>query len=94
MAEAERLRFERQFEYDNTIAHIQGAYFAEAILSTVCNYLSDKHAKKHEYPAKPYDLSPNKNTESENERQLELFKAQLNTTMNNFNRTHGKGTEG
>lgn len=94
MAEAERLRFERQFEYDNTIAHIQGAYFAEAILSTVCNSLSDKHAKKHEYPAKPYDLSPNKNTESENERQLELFKAQLNTTMNNFNRTHGKGTEG
>ena len=69
-------------------------YFAEAILSTVVNALSDKSSPTHDYPSKPYDLSSNTNIESENERQLELFKAQLNTTMNNFNRTHGKDTKG
>ena len=92
MAEAEKLRIERQFEYDNTVAHIQGAYIAEAILSTVVNALSGKSASRHEYPTRPYDLAINK--ESENDKQLELFKAQLSTTMSNFNLAHGKGVEG
>lgn len=61
-------------------------------MSTVCNSLSDKGAKKHEYPLKPYDFSTNR--ESEKDKQLELFKAQLNVTMNNFNLAHGKGVEG
>lgn len=89
---AEKLKLDRQLEYDNAIAHIQGAYIAEAILSTVVNALSSKTAKRHEYPAKPYNLSTN--IESENDRQIELFKSQLNVTMANFNLAHGKDTEG
>ncbi len=94
LIQAEHLRISRQLEYDNALAHIQGAYIAEAILSTVVNALSGKGSKKHEYPAKPYDLSTDINTESENEKQLELFKAQLSVTMSNFNLAHGKGVEG
>lgn len=91
LIEAERIRLNRQLEYDNTVAHLQGAYFAEAILSTVVNSLSSKSAKKFEYPTKPYELSLNKtNIESENDRQIELFKAQLSMSMHNFNLAHGK----
>ena len=95
LVKAERLRLNRQIEYDNAMAHIQGAYIAEAILSTVVNALSSKGSKKHEYPAKPYDLLANAdiNRESENDRQLELFKAQLSVTMNNFNLAHGRGKD-
>lgn len=98
LIQAEHLRISRQLDYDNTVAFIQGAYIAESILSTVVNFLGGKGSRKHEYPAKPYDLSTdtdiNTNTESENERQLELFKAQLNVTMGNFNLAHGKDVEG
>ena len=92
LIQAEHLRVSRQLDYDNTVAHIQGAYIAEAILSTVVNSLTEKTSKKHKYPEKPYDLSPN--TESENDRQIQLFKSQLNVTMKNFNLAHGKDVEG
>ena len=100
LIQAEHLRISRQLDYDNTVAFIQGAYIAEAILSTVVNFLGGKGSRKHEYPAKPYNLSTDTdintqtNTESENERQLELFKAQLNVTMCNFNLAHRKDVEG
>ncbi len=98
LIQAEHLRISRQLDYDNTVAFIQGAYIAESILSTVVNFLGGKGSRKHEYPAKPYDLSTdidtNTNTESENERQLELFKAQLSVTMSNFNHAHRKDVEG
>ena len=81
-------------EIDNTIAYLQGAYFTEALLATVGNMFSGKTSKRHEYPANPYklDLETNeKKTESEQERQLALLKAQLNTAMSNFNLSKEQG---
>lgn len=84
--------YKRQLERDNAIAHLQGAYVAEALMATVGNMLSGKSSKKHEYPDKPYDLNlDNDKQEREKERQLELFKAQLSLTMNNFNLSKEKG---
>ena len=84
----------RQIESENAIAHLQGAYIAEAILSTVGNMLSGKNAKKHDYPEKPYDLNldvSEEQKERENERKLELFAAQLTARMNNFNLSNSQG---
>ena len=78
----------RQIESQNAIAHLQGAYIAEAIMATVGNMLSSKNSKKHDYPDKPYDLHLDETEdqkERENERKLDLFAAQLTARMNNFN---------
>ena len=78
----------RQIQNENAIAHLQGAYIAEAILATVGKMFSSKTAKQHEYPEKPYDLQldvSEDQKERENERKLELFAAQLTARMNNFN---------
>lgn len=73
------------------IAHLQGAYIVEALLTTVGNMLSDKNSKKHEYPSQPYDLNlDGKKTEREQESQLQLLKANLNNAMSNFNLGHSK----
>ena len=74
------------------MAYLQGSYFAEALLSTIGNMLSDKTSKKHKYPEQPYDLNlDGKKTEREQESQLQLFKAQLTNTMNNFNLSREQG---
>jgi len=86
IAEGYNIALKRQIEYQNTMAHIQGAYVVEALLATVGNMFSGRNSKKHEYPAKPYNLNvDNEKTEREKESQLELFKMSLTTAMNNFN---------
>lgn len=93
-----KLRLKQQMEYDNTIAHLQGAYFVEALLATVGNMFSGKSSKRMEYPEKPHDLNLDKFgkshnhakqnigiNDSYNEKQLKLFAAQLTTAMHNFN---------
>lgn len=68
------------------MAHLQGAYIREALLSTVGNMLSSKHSQKFDYPDKPYDLNlDGQKEEREKESQLEVFTASLTTAMNNFN---------
>ena len=74
------------------MAHLQGAYFVEALMATVGNMLSDKRSKKHEYPDKPYDLNiDSKKKDRETERQLQLFAAQLTARMSNFNLSKEQG---
>lgn len=74
------------------MSHIQGMYFAEALLSTVGNMFSSKTAKKHEYPDKPYDLGLDKSkNESEKERQIKLFAGQLTTAFNNYKLSKEQG---
>lgn len=86
IAEGYNIALKRQMERENVMAHLQGAYFVEALMSTVGNMFSSKNAKKYDYPDKPYDLNLDGNKEDrEKERQLELFKAQLNAQMSNFN---------
>ena len=92
IAEGYNIALKRKIESDNAMAHLQGAYFAEALMATVGNMLSDKHSKKHEYPDKPYDLNLDGNKDDrETERQLQLFAAQLTTRMNNFNLSKEQG---
>lgn len=86
IAEGYNIALKRQMEYDNTIAHLQGVYIREALLSTVGNMFSGKGNKKFDYPEKPYDLDlDGLKEERETESQLELFKASLTTAMSNFN---------
>ena len=74
------------------MAHLQGLYVADALLSTVGNMLSDKTSQKHKYPDKPYDLNlDGKKTEREQESQLQLFAANLTNAMNNFNLSKEQG---
>lgn len=92
IAEGYKIALKRQIERENTMAHLQGAYFVEALLATVGNMFSDKHSKKHEYPDKPYDLDlDDTQKQSKEERQLELFAAQLTARMHNFNLSKEQG---
>lgn len=88
------MAYKRQLEYDNAIAHLQGAYFVDALLATVGNMFSGKTSKKNNYPDKPYNLNLDKddnNKEKEKERQLELFAARFDAHMRNFQRSKEKG---
>lgn len=92
IAEGYNIALKRQIERENVMAHLQGAYFVEALLSTVGNMLSSKNSKRHDYPERPYDLNLDGNKEDrEKERQLQLFKAMLDTQMNNFNLSKEQG---
>ena len=86
------IALKRKIERDNTMAHLQGAYFVEALMSTVGNMLSSKSSKKHEYPDEPYDLGlDDTRAERKREEQLQLFAANLSTAMNNFNLSKTQG---
>lgn len=76
----------------NVYAHLQGQYFAEAILATVGNIFKKKTSKSYEYPKKPYKFDdPNKEfTEEELQKQRELFVAKLQVMKTNFELTHRK----
>ena len=95
IAEGRRIENLRQIEYDNAIAHLQGMYIVEALLTTVGNMFSDKNSKKHDYPDKPYDLNLDsrkneREKQAETDNKLALFTAQLSTAMANFNLSHSK----
>jgi hypothetical protein len=80
------MALKRQIENENTMAHLQGAYIRDALVSTLGNMFSGKHSQRFDYPDKPYDLNlDNKRDEREKESQIELFTASLNTAMHNFN---------
>lgn len=44
-------KIKNEYEEKNVIAHLQGMYFADAIMSTIGNSLSKS---RHAYPKKPY----------------------------------------
>ena len=74
------------------MAHLQGIYVRDALLSTVGNMFSSKTSEKIKYPEKPYDLNLDGNKEErEKESQLELFTASLDMAMKNFNLSKEQG---
>lgn len=80
------MRLKRQIELQNYMEHLQGRYIAEAVAAAVWG--------KHKYPEKAYDLGLSKteeDEEQENEKQLELFRAQLDTFMINFRNSKEQG---
>lgn len=61
-------KIKNEYEEKNIIAHLQGVYFADAIMSTVGNALFK--GGKHSYPKKPYkffeeNISDNNNSNEE-----------------------------
>lgn len=92
IAEGYNIALKRQIERENVMAHLQGIYFRDALLSTVGNMLSSRNSKKFDYPDTPYDLNLDGNKEErEKESQLEVFKANLTAAMNNFNLSKEQG---
>lgn len=91
MIKGNREREKRDLEIKNALAHLQGQYFVEAIMATVCNQLSGKTGKKHEYPKKPYEINKNQElTEDELQKQREAFVAGLMVMKSNFELEHPK----
>lgn len=78
---------QRRITYDNAIAHLQGRYICDSLMATVCNMFTGKNSKPFEYPETPYEMNGGSTelTETEKQRQRELFVAQYMTMMANFN---------
>lgn len=92
IARGKEIALKEQIELHNFTAYLQGAYIVEALLATVGNMFSDKHSTKHKYPDEPYDLNLDGDKKGrEQERQLEMFKANLDTAMSNFNLAKKQG---
>lgn len=84
-------RTETDLHEKNMLAHLQGMYFAEAIMSTVGNALSGKSGKKYKYPDKPFELNTSiqaEMNEKEMQKQRELFVAKLMAMQANFELNH------
>jgi len=79
-------KLKAEMELKNIQYHLQGQYFAEALLSTVGNMFKKKAQKPHEYPNKPFEFKENKKELSEEElqKQRELFVAKLQVMKANF----------
>ena len=84
----------REFEYQNTLAFIQGRYFVDALMTTVGNMFSGKGHKPFEYPEKPYELGKSSDDinldEEEIQRQREMFVARFKIMQQNFEINHPK----
>lgn len=59
----------------NSFAYMQGAYFVEALKSTVCNMFQKSGQTPFEYPPEPFQIFPLTAEEEERKKQKELQKA-------------------
>ena len=77
----------KEIEKKNSLMHLQGMYFAEALNATVGNMFKKKTSKPHEYPKKPYELNKKETefTEEELQKQREMFVMQFEAMRINFN---------
>ncbi len=73
-----------EMEQQNVLAHIQGAYFADAIMATIGNAFTK--GKKSKYPEKPYELFSGNETASADDiqTQRDLFVARLQLMKLNY----------
>ena len=86
-AYADKLKIDN--ERSNSMAHLQGRYFADAIASTVCNMFSK--GKPYEYPKEPYQIGEKRElTEKEKMKEVDLFFAREEARRKNWQRTHKK----
>ena len=84
MLDGYKERKQAEMEEKNFLAHLQGAYFADAIMATIGNAFTK--GKKHEYPKNPYEISKGNKTSSESEiqAQRDLFVAKLQMMKLNY----------
>lgn len=79
--EKEKINLQKQ----NMLMHLQGRYFTEALLSTVCNMFRSKGQEPYEYPKEPYLLDlDNENIEDREEREMEFKRKQFVHNLNNL----------
>lgn len=73
----------------NILMHLQGQYFAEALLSTVGNMFRGKGQRPYEYPkeAYPLDFDGDMDIKSKEEREISLKRKQF---VNNLNHLFGE----
>lgn len=86
MSEGYKEKYEIELDKANIIAHLQGQYFAEAIMATIGNAFGKKGQTPHEYPKNPYKLFEDKTelTEEEIALQRNLFVEQMKLLKANF----------
>lgn len=82
----------------DTDMYMQGLYFREALLSSVCNnsLWMEKGAKPHEYPKKTFmqtiekeqNINHNTLTEEEKKKQTEMLFKSLSVMQSNYNLNH------
>ena len=79
---------QRQVDYDNFLAYLQGRYFVDSLYSTVGNMFSKKGAKPIEYPKEPYDLEGEKElTQEEKDTQAKAIIDNLMRMKESFERS-------
>lgn len=77
---------EQRLSEQNSLMHLQGHYFVEALRSTVGNMFKKKTAKPYEYPKKPLELGEKTDyTEDELQKQRELFVMKFEAMRINYN---------
>lgn len=72
----------------NMLYHLEGMYFAEALLATVGNMFRGKGQKAHEYPKEPFTLDleyeQGLDMSDAKEREIALKRRQFVTQLNNL----------
>lgn len=72
----------------NMLFHLEGMYFAEALLATVGNMFRGKGKKAYEYPKEPYmmdwEYEEGLDMTDANEREIALKRRQFVTNLNNI----------
>ena len=95
LIKAQSEKVKNDIKYHNMLYHLQGHYFADALLATVGNMFSAKGSKKFEYPKEPHplnlDMEEDLDMTNEADRKIAIervnFVSQLNNMFGNIERT-------
>lgn len=78
----------QELRTQNMLFHLQGHYFADALLATVGNMFRGKGQQAFKYPREPYDLNfdyeEGLNMDDEKERDIALKRRNFVTNLNNM----------
>ena len=91
MVKAYNKQVANEMRKENMLCHLQGMYFAEALIATVGNMFRGKGQKAHEYPKEPYTMNfeyeEGLNIEVDEERDIARRRLQFVTGLNNLFRS-------
>lgn len=86
-----------ELKQSNMLFHLEGMYFAEALMSTVGNMFRGKGQKAHEYPSEPYTMNfeyeEGLDASEEEDREIVLKRMQFVAGLNNLFRNVEKSLE-
>lgn len=84
------MRHKRDLEEQNTMNYYLGAYFREALISTVGNMFSKKGTKQMEYPDKPFEIFKPEEKPVDLQKEKEEQKAKAISFFNRLAANNGK----